>query len=46
MSIAGGRHDALKDQTHRTAEATVVLFLERVRLGADTPAIARAEALQ
>lgn len=46
VSIAGGRHDALNDQTHRTAAATVVLFLERLRLGADTPAIARAEALR
>jgi len=31
VSIAGGRHDALNDQTHRTAAATVVLFLERLR---------------
>ena len=46
VSISGGRHDALNDQTHRTAAATVVLFLERLRLGADTPAIARAEVLR
>jgi alpha-beta hydrolase superfamily lysophospholipase len=32
VSIAGGRHDAFNDQTHRTAAATVVLFLERLRL--------------
>lgn len=45
VSIAGGRHDALNDQPHRTVAATVVLFLERLRLGADTPAIARPEIL-
>jgi alpha-beta hydrolase superfamily lysophospholipase len=31
VSIIGGRHDALNDQTHRTAAATIVLFLERLR---------------
>jgi hypothetical protein len=31
VSIAGGKHDALNDQDHRTVAATVVLFLERVR---------------
>jgi alpha-beta hydrolase superfamily lysophospholipase len=31
VSIAGGRHDALNDLDHRTAAATVVLFLERLR---------------
>jgi pimeloyl-ACP methyl ester carboxylesterase len=41
VTIAGGKHDALNDATHRTAAATVVLFLERLRLGADAPAIAR-----
>ncbi|QYN39389.1 lysophospholipase [Pseudonocardia sp. DSM 110487] len=46
VSIAGGRHDALNDQTHRTAAATVVLFLERLRVGADAPALARAEDLR
>ncbi|MEV1292510.1 lysophospholipase [Pseudonocardia sp. NPDC049635] len=34
VSITGGVHDALNDQTHRTAAATVVLFLERLRGGA------------
>lgn len=43
VSITGGVHDALNDQTHRTAAATAVLFLERLRLGA-TP-IARHESL-
>jgi hypothetical protein len=46
VSIAGGRHDALNDQTHRTAAATVVLFLERLRLGVDAPALARSEDLR
>jgi pimeloyl-ACP methyl ester carboxylesterase len=31
--IAGGRHDILNDVTHRSVAATVVLFLERLRLG-------------
>lgn len=39
--IEGGKHDALNDATHRTAAAVVVLFLERLRAGADLPAIAR-----
>ncbi len=43
VTIAGGRHDALNDATHRTAAATVVLFLERLRLGADLPTIATLE---
>jgi pimeloyl-ACP methyl ester carboxylesterase len=45
ISITGGKHDALNDVTHRTAAATVVEFLERLRLGADLPAIATREAL-
>lgn len=44
VSVAGGKHDALNDQTHRTAAATVVLFLERLRAGAD--ALVRVEALR
>lgn len=40
VSLVGGRHDALNDATHRTSAATVLLFLERVREGADAPAIA------
>ncbi|GEL25116.1 hypothetical protein PSU4_40700 [Pseudonocardia sulfidoxydans NBRC 16205] len=43
VTISGGRHDALNDATHRTAAASIVLFLERLRLGADVPAIARVE---
>lgn len=41
VAVAGGRHDALNDATHRTAAASVVLFLERLRLGADLPLIAQ-----
>lgn len=41
VAITGGRHDALNDQTHRTAAATIVLFLERLRAG--VPAIAHHE---
>ncbi|WP_433384540.1 alpha/beta hydrolase [Actinoplanes sp. CA-142083] len=40
VTITGGRHDVLNDVSHRTVAATVVLFLERLRLGADLPVIA------
>jgi pimeloyl-ACP methyl ester carboxylesterase len=46
VSIADGRQDAFKDITHRTAAATVILFLERLRLGADLPPIAVHEELR
>jgi len=45
VSITGGKHDALNDATHRTVAATVVEFLERLRLGPGLPAIATREAL-
>ncbi len=45
VGISGGRHDALNDQTHRTVAATIVLFLERLRLGPDLAPVASAEAL-
>ena len=45
VSIAGGRHDAFNDQTHRTAAAEIVLFLERLRLSADLAPIAVREKL-
>jgi alpha-beta hydrolase superfamily lysophospholipase len=32
--VAGGRHDILNDVTHRSVAATLVLFLERLRLDA------------
>ncbi|WP_406022117.1 alpha/beta hydrolase [Nocardioides sp. NBC_00850] len=39
--VEGGRHDILNDVTHRSVAATVVLFLERLKLGADLPVIVR-----
>jgi alpha-beta hydrolase superfamily lysophospholipase len=45
VSITGGRHDALNDITHRTVAATIVLFLERLRLGPGLPAIVVREEL-
>jgi alpha-beta hydrolase superfamily lysophospholipase len=41
VTIVGGKHDVLNDLSHRTVAATVVQFLERLRLGADLPVIAR-----
>ncbi|MCK9896495.1 alpha/beta hydrolase [Frankia sp. AgB32] len=41
VTVDGGRHDALNDATHRTAAAVIVLFLERLRLGAELPTLAR-----
>jgi len=43
VSIADGRHDAFNDITHRTAAATIVLFLERLRNGAGLAPIAVTE---
>ena len=40
VTFEGGRHDVLNDALHRTAAATVVLFLERLRLSPELPAIA------
>lgn len=37
--VEGGRHDILNDVSHRSVAATVVLFLESLRLGADLPPI-------
>ncbi|MFC6063935.1 alpha/beta hydrolase [Streptomyces ochraceiscleroticus] len=45
VSLAGTRHDVLNDVTHRTAAATVVLFLERLRLSPELPSIAATEDL-
>jgi pimeloyl-ACP methyl ester carboxylesterase len=45
VSITGGRHDVLNDVTHRTVAATIVLFLERLRLGPELPPIAIHETL-
>ncbi|HWO63971.1 MAG TPA: lysophospholipase [Umezawaea sp.] len=35
VGLAGTGHDALNNQTHRSAAATVVLFLERLRQGSE-----------
>ncbi|MFG3254790.1 alpha/beta hydrolase [Streptomyces sp. NPDC048172] len=43
VSVAGTRHDVLNDHTHRTVAATVVLFLERLRLAPELPLIAMTE---
>ncbi|MFD4602672.1 alpha/beta hydrolase [Streptomyces sp. NPDC058464] len=40
VEFTGGRHDVLNDALHRTAAATVVLFLERLRLSPGLPLIA------
>lgn len=37
--VAGGRHDVLNDVSHRSVAATIVLFLESLRLGPELPAI-------
>lgn len=42
VTLAGGRHDAFNDRSHRTAAAHVVLFLEDLRAGA---AVATSERL-
>ena len=44
VTVAGGRHDVLNDVTHRSVAATVVLFLERLRLGGGLPEIVRVAA--
>jgi alpha-beta hydrolase superfamily lysophospholipase len=44
VSVAGARHDALNDQSHRSVAATVVLWLERLKLhGPELNAIATPE---
>lgn len=40
--VDGGRHDVLNDASHRSVAATIVLFLESLRLGSDLPEIVRA----
>lgn len=40
--VEGGRHDVLNDASHRSVAATLVLFLESLRLGPDLPAVVRA----
>jgi alpha-beta hydrolase superfamily lysophospholipase len=43
VSVTDGRHDVLNDLSHRSVAATVVLFLERLRLRSGLPVIVRAE---
>ncbi|WP_028661303.1 alpha/beta hydrolase [Nocardioides insulae] len=40
--VAGGRHDVLNDLAHRSVAATVVLFLESLRLGSGLPEVVSA----
>jgi pimeloyl-ACP methyl ester carboxylesterase len=42
--VEGGRHDVLNDASHRSVAATIVLFLESLRLGPELPQIVRASA--
>ena len=37
--VPGGRHDILNDVTHRSVAATIVLFVEELRVGAPTIAV-------
>ncbi|MFT4286179.1 alpha/beta hydrolase [Nocardioides sp.] len=37
--VVGGRHDVLNDLSHRSVAATVVLFLESLKLGPELPVI-------
>jgi alpha-beta hydrolase superfamily lysophospholipase len=37
--VDGGRHDILNDASHRSVAATIVLFLESLRLGPGLPAV-------
>ncbi|MEP9384725.1 alpha/beta hydrolase [Nocardioides sp. KR10-350] len=37
--VDGGRHDLLNDLSHRSVAATIVLFLESLRLGPDLPPV-------
>ncbi|WP_137292950.1 alpha/beta hydrolase [Nocardioides dongxiaopingii] len=37
--VQGGRHDVLNDVSHRSVAATIVLFLESLKLGPDLPPV-------
>jgi len=41
--VQGGRHDVLNDVAHRSVAATIVLFLESLRLGTELPPIVTAQ---
>ena len=40
VTVAGARHDALNDRSHRTVAATVVMWLERLKLDPEMAPIA------
>lgn len=40
--VQGGRHDVLNDASHRSVAATIVLFLESLKLGPDLPDVVSA----
>jgi alpha-beta hydrolase superfamily lysophospholipase len=39
--VVGGRHDVLNDVSHRSVAATIVLFLESLKLGSPVPSVVR-----
>lgn len=41
LTVADGRHDVLNAANHRSVAASVVLWLERLKLGAELPPIVR-----
>lgn len=41
--VSGGRHDVLNDLSHRSVAATIVLFLEALRLGPELPDVVKGE---
>ncbi|MFC7494385.1 MULTISPECIES: alpha/beta hydrolase [unclassified Nocardioides] len=41
--VNGGRHDVLNDASHRSVAATIVLFLESLKLGPDLPDVVSAD---
>lgn len=43
--VEGGRHDVLNDVAHRSVAATVVLFLESLKLGPELPDVVREPAV-
>jgi alpha-beta hydrolase superfamily lysophospholipase len=45
VTVANGAHDAFNDICHRSVAATIVLFLERLRLSAELPVIVTTESL-
>lgn len=42
--VNGGRHDVLNDASHRSVAATIVLFLESLKLGPELPDVVAAPA--